>query len=113
MSPLSRTASFALAALVLAASCAAAQEAPSAPPAAPAERPSLKAADVCAPERSVPLCLEPKLEIARIVDKEPRSPSPTAAGRLTRLTRLAGMFMGRVDVVELAGLKVRIDLELR
>ena len=38
-------------------------------------------------------------------------PSPFAA-RFQRLTRLAGMFMGRVEAVTLCGMRVRLKLDL-
>jgi hypothetical protein len=50
--------------------------------------------------------------------EKPVAPIPSLftkapAGRLTRFTRLCGMFMGRVDIVSAGAFRMKLNLELR
>ncbi len=103
----------ALLALIVVSGPAAAQDA-----ARPAEtgspsRPTLRVAESCALERAVPLCLEPRIEAERIAGRPDGVRKLEPVGNLTRFTRLAGMFMGRVDVLDTGNFRFRFNLELR
>lgn len=50
--------------------------------------------------------------VAFCLGGEDAPPSP-ATRKFTAFTRLAGMFMGRVDALEFGGWRMRFDLELR
>lgn len=76
-------------------------------------RPSLRVVESCEAEKSVQLCLEPRLEGAQGAVKTPARRRREQDGRLTRFTRLAGMFMGRVDVLDTGSFRFRFNLELR
>lgn len=63
----------------------------------------------CAPLEGVALCGQSMGALrakTRITEKQ-------RVGHLTRFTRLAGMFMGRVDAADVGPLKVRFNLQLR
>lgn len=98
---------FVLAFSLLAASAFAAT-APSAEPAA--EKPSLGVLDLespvarpCLTLRGPGLCL----------DAGQKPLKPAGPSRLTRFTRLAGMFMGRTDAFALGGMIIRLKIDIR
>jgi hypothetical protein len=93
----------------LLAAVAAAQD----PAPAPSEQRPVRRADLsndCARRDGLSLCVE-KIRGARRRAKE--TLQARAAGSLTRFTKIAGMFMGRVDAFDWGAMKVRVNLELR
>lgn len=76
-------------------------------------RPALSVDDSCPAIDSLSLCLAPDLEAERLTGRKRGQPRTDDAGKLTRFTRLAGMFMGRVDVLDVGGWRFRFNLELR
>lgn len=94
---------------------AAAQDAPkSAPsvkaPRAPDAAPRLDLALACETRDGLSLCVKPragrKTPPARLSEED-------SAGRFRRFTRLAGMFMGRVDAASVGPFRLRLTLDLR
>jgi hypothetical protein len=88
---------------------AAAQEAAS----APSSRQPVRRADLsndCARRDGLSLCVETIRSARRRAKKAIEA---RTAGSLTRFTRLAGLFMGRVDAFDVRSMKVRFNLELR
>ena len=96
---------FLIAAMMLCAGAAAAQTAPNRKPSA---APSLESATrgsyllhPCRTGRGLSLCL----------GEEEDAPSAFAA-RFDKLTRLAGMFMGRVQAMTLCGMRIQFKLDI-
>ena len=61
--------------------------------------------------RELELCLEGDRNAAPIWENF--FPQALPAGKLTRFTRLAGMFMGRVSAATIGDMRILISLELR
>lgn len=88
---------------------AAAQDVAPAPSVAqPVRRADL--ANDCARRDGLSLCVE-TIRSAR--HRAKKALEARTAGALTRFTKIAGMFMGRVDAFDVRSLKVRFNLELR
>ena len=96
-----------LATALLLAGAASAQE--NEAPAQPARAERRDLAQACDAREGLSLCVQtsaPKRGKAKAESREDTS-------RFTRLTRLAGMFMGRVDAAEIGNFRFRFQLELR
>jgi hypothetical protein len=79
---------------------------------APRKVPAARRVDLspdCSPCDGLSLCLPP----VRGNGARARKTLKEKAGALSRLTLLAGLFMGRADAVNLGPLTFRINLELR
>lgn len=50
---------------------------------------------------------------SRLVPRSLLAPDPPRRGRWTRVTRLAGMFMGRVEAAHVGPFQLRIRLDIR
>lgn len=81
-------------------------EEPQASPTRSEERVDLSAN--CSPREGLSLCLNP-VRAARRVRQAVREQT----GRIGRLARIAGLFMGRSDAAEIGSLKLRVNLEIR
>ena len=90
---------------------AAAQDNPSETSGAPVPAVSRRAdyANACAARDGLSLCVDPVRRI-RIKAKQAKK---NDEGALSGFTRLAGMFMGRVDAADLGPFRFRFELELR
>lgn len=84
---------------------------PAAAVSAPAAGPRLDLTIACEAREGLSLCVGPAAKLKKA--KPERAKAAQQAGTFDRLTQLAGMFMGRVDAVEIGDFRFRFKLDLR